>query len=76
MPAQTNEERAKDLKNFGRKLAEKRMAARVTKQVLAERCGLSYKHYFNIENGTERPSLLTYIAICRVLGIPLPLISG
>jgi DNA-binding XRE family transcriptional regulator len=75
MPAQANPESLKSLRDFGRKLAEKRMEAGVERQKFAEKCGISYKHYFNIENGVERPSLLTYISICRALGINLPMVG-
>ncbi len=51
------------------------MESGVDRQAFAEKCGISYKHYFNIENGVERPSLLAYISICRVLGIELPMIG-
>ncbi len=75
MPRQTNPESAKELKDFGRKLAEKRREIGADRQTFAKSCGLSYKHYFNIENGDTRPSLLAYIAICRVLKIGIPLVG-
>lgn len=75
MARQTNQERAKELKDFGKNLAVKRMAAGVDRQGFAAKCGLSYKHYFNIENGTTRPSMLAYISICRVLGVQVPLVG-
>lgn len=75
MPVQASPQSAKELKDFGRRLAERRMESGVDRQAFAEKCGISYKHYFNIENGVERPSLLAYISICRVLGIELPMIG-
>lgn len=65
----------KQLKAFGRNLAEKRMALELDKRQFASKCGISYKHYFNLESGAIGPSLPAYIAICRVLGIQVPLVS-
>lgn len=75
MAYQANVELAKELKSFGRRLAEKRREKGKTKPEFAKECGLSYKHYFNIECGDARPSLLTYIAICRALGVSIPLVG-
>ncbi len=75
MPRQLNPESSKDLKIFGRRLAEKRMAAGISKQDFAKKSGLSYKHYFNIESGVAYPSMPAYIGICRVLGIEIPLVG-
>ncbi len=75
MPAQANPESVKELKNFGRNLAEKRMSAQITRQAFAKKCGISYKHYFNIENGVQLPSLPTYISICRALEIKIPMVG-
>lgn len=75
MPAQANPESVKELRDFGRKLAEKRMEAQITRQAFAKKCGISYKHYFNIENGVQLPSLPTYISICRALEIKIPMVG-
>jgi len=70
-----SEESTRELKSFGRKLTEKRRAAGETRQSFAAKCGLSYKHYFNLESGSARPSLPAYISICKALGVTMPLIG-
>lgn len=77
MPTLTNENRSKDMKEFGRKLGELRVASGFgDKRAFAAKCGLSYKHYFNIENGVTRPGMLAYIGIIRALGLKnVPLVS-
>lgn len=75
MPWKISPENAKKLKDFGRKLAAKRMAAGADRQTFAKKCGISYKHYFNLESGEALPSLSTYISICRALELPIPLVG-
>lgn len=65
----------KEMREFGKKVAEKRQAVLLDKKQFAVKCGMSYKHYFNIESGETRPSMQAYISICRALGLAIPLVG-
>ncbi len=65
----------KEMRDFGKKVGEKRQAAQLDRKAFASKCGISYKHYFNIESGETRPSMQAYISICRALGLDIPLVG-
>jgi transcriptional regulator with XRE-family HTH domain len=66
----------KTLGRFSAELRRLRTAGGFTKQALAAKAGLSYKHYFNLENAVSRPSIEVYAALCRALGIKkIPLLD-
>jgi transcriptional regulator with XRE-family HTH domain len=44
-------------RNFGARVRELRLAAGLTQEVLAERCGLFRTYLSRIENGTANPTL-------------------
>ncbi len=65
----------KDLKELSAGLKLKREEAKLDKYELAKKVGISYKHYYNIENAEYWPSMPTYIAICRALGVAVPMVG-
>lgn len=76
MPRITNANLAKNLGGFGRKVAELRGRTGLDRRDFAKLCGISYKHYFNIENGANLPGLRGYIAICLAGGVKeIPLVG-
>lgn len=73
---QTNKHVAVALDGFGNRVAALRKKTGMDKKQFADKSGISYKHYFNIENNVTRPSLNAYIAICRAGGVnELPLLA-
>ncbi len=70
----TNEKLLVEMCDFGQKVGVLRQELGLDKRAFAEKCGISYKHYFNIERGIALPSLPAYISICRGLKLRVPLI--
>jgi len=66
----------RDFKNFSAECRRLRVAQKLSHRELAEKCRISYKHYFNIEQGESRPSIEVYFSICRALGVTkIPLVG-
>ena len=66
-----------DFKNFSAAVRQLRMRQKLTPHQVATACNISYKHYFNIEQGESRPSIEVYFSICRALGIvKIPLVGA
>ncbi len=64
-----------ELKVIGNNIQKQRIAMGLDRIDFADKCGISYKHYFNIENGITQPSITVYIGICRACGFEkIPLI--
>ncbi len=63
------------LDGFPERLKSKRLERGLSVNQIAEATGISYKNYWNIEAGCGRPSLTSYVIICRTLGLELPLIA-
>lgn len=55
---------------FGVRLRERRRAAGLTQEGLAEACGLSAKFVAHLERAERQPSLHTLLRIGRGLGVP------
>lgn len=57
---------------FGARIRELRLAADLTQEVLAERCGLFRTYLSRIENGTANPTLtmIQALAVSLKVGVP------
>lgn len=55
---------------FGRRLAERRVALRITQEEMARRMGVSRTAYHSWESGTFEPGLDRIRALACVLGVP------
>lgn len=58
-------------KNFAKLLKQYRIMNDLTQDEMAFRCGLSTRHYQNLEAGKVNPSLTTVIRIATVLDLDL-----
>lgn len=58
-------------KNFAKLLKQYRIINDLTQDEMAYRCGLSTRHYQNLEAGKVNPSLTTVIRIATVLDLDL-----
>ena len=58
-------------KNFAKLLTQYRIINDLTQDEMAYRCGLSTRHYQNLEAGKVNPSLTTVIRIATVLDLDL-----
>ena len=58
-------------KNFAKLLKQYRIINDLTQDEMAYRCGLSTRHYQNLEAGKVNPSLTTLIRIATVLDLDL-----
>lgn len=58
-------------KNFAKLLKQYRIINDLTQDEMAYRCGLSIRHYQNLEAGKVNPSLTTVIRIATVLDLDL-----
>ena len=56
---------------FGLRLRLAREARGLTQEKMAELCGISPRHYHNLENGHTNPSLATALQISSQLGFSL-----
>ena len=66
-----------DLKEFGKRISTCRRESDISQKQLAQMIQVSNNHLSNIENGKSAPSFLTFIAICKALGVsPTYLIDG
>ncbi len=52
---------------IGKNLAKYRIQHNLTQDQMAEKAGLSYPYYCNIERGTRTPSMLTFLSIAENL---------
>lgn len=77
MPKLTNPTLAlKNFEGFGKRVAALRAATGMDRREFAKKCNISYKHFFNIENGQAIPGLRGYVAICLAGGVKdIPLIG-
>lgn len=62
----TEEQLAQD---FGRFVKEARLQKGWYQDMVAARAGLAQGYYSNIELGRRKPTLLTYLKVCEVLGL-------
>ncbi len=65
----------KDLKDFPELLKRKRLELELSPRQVSERSNVSVKLYYKLEAGECRPSLSSYLAICRTMGFRMPLIG-
>lgn len=56
-------------KTFGKYLRKCRIQAGMTQEALAERCGLSIRQIYNIENGKSEPKLTSLSKLCKSCNI-------
>ena len=59
------------VKQFGKKLLEIRAEKDLTQEQMAELCGISTRHYRDLEHGTAHPSLDTALQISDALNFSL-----
>jgi len=59
--------RERSLRRFGRSLAQLRLEAGLTQEVLAEKAGLHPTYIGGLERGVRNPTLLTLLALARGL---------
>jgi transcriptional regulator with XRE-family HTH domain len=64
-------ERDEILRQFGRNLKTRRVAARLTQRMLSERCFLSCQQVSRLECGQVAPNLLVLLLLRDVLGVSL-----
>lgn len=63
-------EKHPDLIALGKRVRDRRKAAKLTQEELAERAGLSANYVGEIERGERNPSALALIQIARGLEVP------
>lgn len=63
--------RERSLRRFGRSLAQLRLEAGLTQEVLAERAGLHPTYIGGLERGVRNPTLLTLLALSKGLNCRL-----
>jgi transcriptional regulator with XRE-family HTH domain len=56
---------------FGQRVRELRLAADVTQEELAERCGIFRTYLSNVERGVANPALLVIKALADSLQVPI-----
>lgn len=64
-----------DLAAFGKALVAQRTKRKLTGVELARRAGVSPQQLNNIERGRHDPSWKTFIALCRALGVRVPMVE-
>ena len=55
--------------NMGMRIKTRRKELKIKQAELAESLGISNNHMSSIENGRQKPSLDTFIGICRCLSV-------
>jgi len=63
--------RERSLKRFGRSLAQLRLEAGLTQELLAERAGLHPTYIGGLERGVRNPTFLTLLALSKGLNCRL-----
>ena len=58
-----------DYVSIGQRIARRRIHAGLKQNALAEKIGISNNYLSSIERGREKPTLETFIAICKVLQV-------
>lgn len=58
-----------NLKAFGKRISNCRRELDISQKQLAAMIHVSNNHLSNIENGKSAPSFLTFVAICKELGV-------
>lgn len=61
---------------FGARIRELRLAAGLTQEDLAERCGLFRTYMSRIETGNANPTLTMIHALATSLAVPVPALFG
>ena len=61
---------------FGQRVRELRLAAGMTQEDLAERCGLFRTYLSRIETGRANPTLTMIYALATSLGVAVPAFFG
>ncbi len=63
-------------KDIGKRIKEKRKALNYTQEEIAEKLGISIKHFGNVERGLAGLSLENFVLLTNILGVDMNYLVG